>query len=217
MTVQMCPGCEAPLEHCAACGATFSAWEASGGPVRTEPTEEQVTEVARAINPAAFRLGKWTDERLSIEAARKDAIEAAERVLSLLPQRVAPSVDEIAKALYLSKYPDSGMWDFVGADIRQRPWLQMASVVARLYASAPTVAEVKAEAVREHIAGLPDGEEWLAEYTAGVRAQALKDAAVIAESLDFGPAPPFSRPSAHRWGALQAAKRIRARAERGEA
>jgi hypothetical protein len=41
---------------------------------------------------------------------------------------------------------------------------------------------------------------------------ALEEAASIAEGLDFGPAPAFSQPAAHKWGALKAAERIRARA-----
>lgn len=56
-------------------------------------------------------------------------------------------------------------------------------------------------------------DEWLAAHDAEVRARALEEAAAIAEALDFGPAPAFSRASAHRWGALKAAERIRGRAK----
>ena len=52
----------------------------------------------------------------------------------------------------------------------------------------------------------------IAEVERAAAARALTEAAEIAEALDFGPAPPFSRASAHQWGARQAAVRIRARA-----
>lgn len=55
-------------------------------------------------------------------------------------------------------------------------------------------------------------DRWLAEVERAAAARALTEAAEIAEALDFGPAPLFSRASAHQWGARQAAVRIRARA-----
>ena len=116
--------------------------------------------------------------------------DGARAVLDLLPQRVAPSEDvrQIVAALASRLGHVETHWV---PDDRATPMST-------------------AEVLREFGAAL-------AAHDAEVRAQALEDAAVIAESLDFGPAPAFSRPSAHRWGALQAAKRIRASAERGEA
>ena len=53
-------------------------------------------------------------------------------------------------------------------------------------------------------------DRWLSAHDAETRIAALEEAAVIAEALDFGPAAPFSLASAHKWGAKQAAERIRA-------
>lgn len=69
--------------------------------------------------------------------------------------------------------------------------------------------------VRERLRA--DGfDRWLAAHDAEVAAkahmEALEEAASIAEGLEFGPAPAFSQPAAHKWGALKAAERIRARA-----
>jgi hypothetical protein len=59
-------------------------------------------------------------------------------------------------------------------------------------------------------------DRWLAAHDAEVAAkahmEALEEAASIAEWLEFGPAPAFSQPAAHKWGALKAAERISARA-----
>lgn len=60
-----------------------------------EPAKPSLEDVARAINPAAFRQGDLAVETLSVEAARRDALVAAEAVLALFAAQ--PTVRE-AKA-----------------------------------------------------------------------------------------------------------------------
>lgn len=58
--------------------------------------------------------------------------------------------------------------------------------------------------------------EWPGESRATVQAEALHDAAEEIDRLDFGPDQdkPFSTGARHKWGAMQAAERVRARADR---
>lgn len=89
----------------------------------------------------------------------------------------------------------------------------------------PTTEEVANEWAFDKFHDPADGvaafQRMIAAVEREAAARALAEAAEIAEALDFGPAPPFSRASAHQWGARQAAVRIRARAaeireERGD-
>ena len=97
-------------------------------PARTEPTEEQVRAALNAV----------LDDNTIHPTSLIDRMASA--VLALLPQRVAPSTDEIAEAL-------SGPW----FDSRVYSSHAVAMTIEVLYASQPTVAEVKAEAIREYI------------------------------------------------------------------
>ena len=93
-------------------------------PARTEPTEEQVERVilSHFHGPDYLHSTWWLEPR-----------KAAAAILALLPQRVAPSEEEIAEAV-------RDTWD---EEYEYVPETVAASVAA-LYASAPTVAEVRA-------------------------------------------------------------------------
>ena len=101
--------------------------------------------------------------------------------------KALPSPETIARVIHLDDYPGKPeLWDEENA-ILQAEYLRKATAVLKLFAAQPTVAQAKVEGMRE--------------------------AADLAAALDFGPAPMFSRPAAHRWGALKAAERIRKRAD----
>lgn len=74
------------------------------------------------------------------------------------------------------------------------------------------------EVVHAHLHSVVDAvlAEWPGESRAAVQAEALHDAAEEIDSLYFGPDQyrPFSTGAKHRWGAMQVAKRLRARADR---
>jgi len=97
------------------------------------PTEEQV---ARAIQQEAGWNGYVILDTLAQKLARA--------VLALLPQRVAPSRDEVVGVLLeLARTPHASFGE-------------QADAILTLYASAPTVAEVKAEAWDEAIGAAAD-------------------------------------------------------------
>ena len=109
-------------------------------PARTEPTEEQVaTEIERFLK-AHTVAPKYPWEGAGIGVS---PLELARAVLALLPQRVAPSEEEIARTIsaHQTTPPNSDA---------------LAQAVAALYASAPTVSEVKAEAWDQAITAAAD-------------------------------------------------------------
>ncbi len=64
-----------------------------------------------------------------------------------------PTVEQVAEALFLQQYPDSGGWSGPGWEIRRRPWLALARAVLALLPGR-TEAAIKAEALREAAAGI---------------------------------------------------------------
>lgn len=97
-------------------------------PARTDPTEEQVRQ---AIETA---LGATWDS-----AVEQHLDDAARAVLALLPQRVAPSEEEVAGLLA----------DLMTAPRATDVHRGFARSVQKLYASQPTVAEVRAQALKD--------------------------------------------------------------------
>ena len=108
---------------------------------RTEPTEEQVAELSNAL-AQVFDIG-----------TSPNAMREARAVLALLPQRVAPSEEEIARVIFDVRDGDldTDEWEDANWETRERYECD-ARAVLKLYASAPTVAEVKAEAWDEGVA-----------------------------------------------------------------
>ena len=116
-------------------------------PARTEPTEEQVAEALFLHQYPGS--GGWTGP--GWEVRRKPWLAMARAVLALLPQRVAPSEEEIAEVVRDTWEEE---YEYVPETV--------AAAIAALYASQPTVAEAKAEALAEmraYIIG-EDSEEW---------------------------------------------------------
>lgn len=64
------------------------------------------------------------------------------------PTSAQPTVEQVAEALFLHQYPESGGWNQPGWEIRRRPWLSMAAAVLALLIGRPE-SVVKAEALRE--------------------------------------------------------------------
>lgn len=181
-------------------------------PARTEPTEEQVAEAAHRgfCERRDGDLPNTFEKYDELDAERMAWWRsAAHAVLALLPQQVAPSEEEIAAAIFHPDIPEA--WAALKGP--RSGWLHRARAVQKLYASAPTIAEVKAEAIEEYRASLPNGEEWLAEYTAGVRAQALRDA----EGICLAETPDTLMDHGTCQNIAVRIAELRARAERGEA
>lgn len=89
-------------------------------------------------------------------------------------ERVGSEIERFLKAnTAMPRHP----WE--GGGIGVTP-LELARAVLALFEAA--VPSIKAEALREFRANMPDGTEWLAEYTAGVEARALRGAAERVDS-----------------------------------
>lgn len=129
-------------------GVVFTVLYRPDAPERTEPTEDQVLTILRTHGIECTGLGEvtcvgcrsagwmtWGEYRLHLARA----------VLDLLPQRVAPSEEEIAKAI--DDHVNSREFGIVR--IYDAECAGAAHDVAALYASQPTVAEVRAQALRD--------------------------------------------------------------------
>lgn len=136
-------------------------------PERTAPTEEQV---AWAIAGVYGETCAWGREKGRVcglcdcnGMTEAYARQAAHAVLDLLPQRVAPSEEEIARAIFDVRDGDLDVeeWEETNWETRERYECD-ARAVQKLYASQPTVTEVRAQALKEmraYIIG-EDSEEW---------------------------------------------------------
>jgi DNA-binding MarR family transcriptional regulator len=130
----------------AALSATYHRPDA---PERTEPTEEQVLTVLRAHGIECTGLGEvtcvgcrsagwmtWGEYRLHLARA----------ILALLPQRVAPSEEEVQEAVFSAlrakRSEESGV---IHANIS----IIAARAILALFGSQPTVADVRAKAAQE--------------------------------------------------------------------
>lgn len=109
-------------------------------PAIPEPTEEQVANRQRLFD----LLDGWLcvtglDDRRGYLNSFTDA------VLALLPQRVAPSRNALARAIAAERVEGVAY----SGKAAKRADLRAAASVAALYASQPTVAEVRAQALEE--------------------------------------------------------------------
>lgn len=77
----------------------------------------------------------------SPETARRDAVLVLKKWGPLTPQwrpdrpvqpTVQPTVEAVARALFLQRYPGSGGWDGPGWEKRRGPWLKAAEAVLAL-------------------------------------------------------------------------------------
>ena len=120
---------------------------------RTEPTEDQVAEAAHRgfCERRDGDLPNTFEKYDELDAERMAWWRsAAHAVLALLPQRVAPSEEEIARAIFDVRDGDLDVeeWEETNWETRERYECD-ARAVQKLYASQPTVAEVRAQALRD--------------------------------------------------------------------
>lgn len=104
---------------------------------RAEPTEEQVNEVARVLKAAWDKAEPEHGVTLYPASYMATFADMARAVLAMLPLRVAPSREVVSRTI-----------DHVGWDERAEKFDpdRAAGAIAGLFASQPTVAEVRAEA-----------------------------------------------------------------------
>ena len=122
-------------------------------PERTKPTEEQV---AWAIAGVYGETCAWGREKGKVcglcdcnGMTEAYARQAARAVLDLLPQRVAPSEEQVARSLHALDYPgEPERWEGDGHWTRD-DYRQSARLMLSLCASQPTVAEVRAQALKD--------------------------------------------------------------------
>lgn len=172
------------------------------------PVQPVTLAVAQAIYGEGVFCGDCEYEGWeSCAACRRSCLAAASAAIAAMPvQRptAQPTVEAVARTII--NY--SGSLGVHYADVAQR----CAEAVLALLPGRPE-SVIKAEALAEFRASMPDATAWFAEYTAGVKAGALRDAADAGE-LDFAVTHTSARWRGYR---MVEAQWLRARADRIEA
>lgn len=125
-----CPNCEAPIESCGACGATFSAYEVNHS--------QRVTTGHQGVERDTEMVAELLADRMAAPRATDVHRSMARAVLKLIPpQRCAPSREELLPEL-----------DHRFGLTRTQAILLTNSILA-IFAAQPTVEQAKAEALWE--------------------------------------------------------------------